>query len=129
MPLTHVDRGRYGETLAAAFLELRGYTVIERNLRFGRLEIDLVARRHNLVAFVEVKYRRNSRGGGAGAAVGFAKQRDVETAAVGYLQRRGWKRVAVRFDVVTVETPHPEENALVLRHLEAAFPASGRYRW
>ena len=129
MPMTHVERGRHGETLAAAFLELRGYAVVERNLRFGRLEIDLVVRRDNLVAFVEVKYRRNTRGGGAGAAVGFGKQRDVETAAVGYLKRRAWYRVAVRFDVVTVEPPPGDENTLVLRHIPGAFAASGRYRW
>jgi len=129
MPLSHVERGRHGETLAAAFLELRGYTVIERNLRFGRLEIDLVARCSNLIVFVEVKYRGNRRGGGAGAAVGTGKQRDVETAAVGYLKRRGWTRVAVRFDVVTIEAPAHDGAALVLRHLEAAFPATGRYRW
>ena len=47
--------GREGETRAARFLESRGYRIVARNVRADRVEIDLVARRGTLLAFVEVK--------------------------------------------------------------------------
>ena len=50
-------RGRVGEDLAAEWLEARGWTVVARRLRTKVGEIDLVARRNALTAFVEVKTR------------------------------------------------------------------------
>ena len=126
--LSHVDRGRYAEILAASFLALRGYRILERNFRYSRLEIDLVAAKGRLVAIVEVKYRARRGHGGAVGAVNAAKRRDLETAAVGYLQTHGLSGVAVRFDVVTIEPVDGDGNALVVRHIPGAFRASGRYR-
>lgn len=126
---SHVERGRWGEDLAAAYLALTGYRILERNFRYSRLEIDILARRGNVLAVVEVKFRRRSRLGGARGAVGLSKQRDLETAVVGYLQTRGrgLPGMAVRFDVITLE-PESDESGLVVHHLRNAFPASGRYR-
>jgi putative endonuclease len=125
-PVSNVERGRAAESLAAAYLELSGYRILERNFRSARLEIDLVARTGNLIAIVEVKYRHRSRLGGAVGAVGTRKQRDLETAALGYLRARNLRGVAVRFDVVTLETTGP--GRLTVTHIRGAFPASGRYR-
>lgn len=50
--------GRLGEDLAAKHLEEQGYTVLARNWRAGRAEVDLIACRGNTVHFVEVKTRR-----------------------------------------------------------------------
>ncbi len=50
-------RGRRGETLAAWYLRLKGYRILDRRVRTPRGEIDLVARRGKLIAFVEVKTR------------------------------------------------------------------------
>jgi|WetSurMetagenome_2_1015567.scaffolds.fasta_scaffold00849_5 putative endonuclease len=47
--------GRWGESLAADFLSRRGYAIIERNKRFGRLEIDLIAQSNDITVFIEVK--------------------------------------------------------------------------
>lgn len=52
-------RGRRGETLAAWFLRLHGWMIVARRLRTPRGEVDLVARRGRMVAFIEVKWRRN----------------------------------------------------------------------
>jgi putative endonuclease len=125
---TAVRRGRLAEDLAAAFLSLLGYRVLERNFRYSRLEIDLIARRENVLAVVEVKMRRRPGLGGAPGAVTPAKRRDLETAAVGYLSVRRPQGVRVRFDVVTVEWPPSSPGTMVVRHLPGAFPASGRYR-
>ena len=57
-PRHRVKRGREAETLATSFLILSGYEVLRRNVRFGHAEVDIVARRESVVAFIEVKLRR-----------------------------------------------------------------------
>lgn len=121
-------RGYLAETMAAAFLALRGYRILERNFRYSRLEIDLIAGKGSVLAIVEVKYRERIRRGGAVGAITPAKRRDLETAAVGYLQVRGVTGVSVRFDVITIEPLPGASDALVVRHLPGAFRAGGRYR-
>ena len=50
--------GRGGEVLAAAALELEGYTVVGRNVRVADVEVDVIARLDRLLVVVEVKTRR-----------------------------------------------------------------------
>jgi len=57
------DLGRLGERRAAWFYRLRGYSIVERNLRLRAGEIDLIARRGNTVAIVEVKTRQSRTAG------------------------------------------------------------------
>ncbi|MCH7992121.1 MAG: YraN family protein, partial [Gemmatimonadetes bacterium] len=51
------ELGAWGERLAGARLERRGWTILERNYRLGRREVDLIARKEGILAFVEVKTR------------------------------------------------------------------------
>jgi len=124
---SHVERGAWAERMAAAYLGLRGYRILARNFRASRLEIDLIARMGNVLAVVEVKYRESGRRGGARAAVGPRKQRDLETAALGYLRAEGLGGVRVRFDVIVVEPLRPGASDLVVSHIPNAFGATGRY--
>jgi len=48
-------QGQRGEDRAARYLQQRGYTILERNIRLGRGEIDIVAQTGDLIVFVEVK--------------------------------------------------------------------------
>lgn len=94
--------GRWGEDRAARFLRRRGWAILARNYRFGRREVDVVARRGDLVAFVEVKTRA---GGGFGApqeAITLLKRREVEAVADHFLRRHGLQGVTVRFDAMAI---------------------------
>ncbi len=112
--------GRWGEERAARFLERLGWTVLARNYRFGRKEVDLVVRRRDLVAFVEVKTRA---GGGFGRpqdAITALKRREIEAVAAQYLARHGLGEVAVRFDAVAITVGQPGQ-AVDIVHLEDAW--------
>ena len=61
--------GRQGEEAAAVFLERAGYDILARNFRTPRGEIDIVASKGRMLAFVEVKTRRTQRFGRPAAAV------------------------------------------------------------
>jgi hypothetical protein len=67
-------RGLHGEQVAMRYLTFAGWRVTDHRFRMGRLEIDLVARRDRLVAFVEVKTRRNAEFGRPTEAVTWAKR-------------------------------------------------------
>lgn len=54
---SHLDIGREGEKLAEVYLTDRGYTMLHRNWRYGRYELDLVATKDDRLRFVEVKFR------------------------------------------------------------------------
>ena len=69
------DLGRWGERIAASFLEEIGGRVVDRNYRAGAREIDLVVRFGPTVAFVEVKTRSHTEDGLR--AVSRRKQADV----------------------------------------------------
>jgi putative endonuclease len=94
--------GRLGERQALEYLLARGWTLAARNYRFGRREIDLVVRRGNLIAFVEVKTRAGHGYGAPEEAVTRIKRREIEIVAHEYLLRHRLDDVDVRFDVVSV---------------------------
>jgi putative endonuclease len=118
--------GRLGESAAQAFLKQSGWTVLDRNYRFGRREVDLVVRRGGLVAFVEVKTRA---GGGFGApeeAVTWKKRREIEAVARDFLWRHRLDDVDVRFDVVAI-VAEQRRGTIRIEHLEDAWrPAPPR---
>ncbi|MBL8710049.1 MAG: YraN family protein [Rhodospirillaceae bacterium] len=79
-------RGRWAETLAVAWLRLKGYRIIERNWRSKLGEIDILARKGRVLALIEVKLRADA--GLAGGAV-LAQQRQRLMRALGhYLKTR-----------------------------------------
>ena len=57
---TRKEIGNKGEDNAVNFLFANGYEVIERNYRFSRGEIDIIARKESVMVFIEVKTRKNS---------------------------------------------------------------------
>jgi putative endonuclease len=102
---SHKPLGDQGERLAADYLEGRGWTVLARNFRVGHREIDLVARRGEVVAFVEVKTRAGLGYGHPLQAITRAKRREIEQVAAIWLQRHGRPGDVYRFDAIAVLLP------------------------
>jgi putative endonuclease len=109
--------GRFGESRAREYLVERGWTIEAANYRFGRREVDLVARRGNLVAFVEVKTRAGAGYGAPEEAVTRLKRREIELVAQEYLVRHRLDDVDVRFDVLAVTVG----SGVHVAHLEDAW--------
>ncbi|MBI9083562.1 MAG: YraN family protein [Desulfobacterales bacterium] len=95
--------GNTGESAAAGYLQVQGYRILQRNYRNPMGEIDLVARDHNTLVFVEVKTRRTQRFGSAKTWVTAKKQRRLSLVALVYLKQTGQMNTRARFDVVTVD--------------------------
>ncbi|MCB9832463.1 MAG: YraN family protein [Planctomycetes bacterium] len=93
--------GRRAEALARRHLRRAGFLIVERNVRVGRDEIDLVAIDEETIVFVEVKARRDSLAE-ALMACDRAKRRRLGRAARAYLGREGLRELPHRFDLVAL---------------------------
>jgi putative endonuclease len=110
--------GATGEQAAVTFLESRGWTVVARNFRTREGELDVVAQRNDLVAFIEVKTRRSRRFGRPAEAVTLIKQDRIRTLARRWLNQSGLHARVLRFDVIEVDE---RDGRMSIRHLEGAF--------
>jgi putative endonuclease len=108
------ERGRAGEALAAAYLELAGLEVKRRNVRLAGVEVDLVAREGRAWVVVEVKLRNRPDYGGAAGAVDERKCARLRRAALALLAEDGGP---VRVDVVAMDLT---AEGLTLRHVRNA---------
>src|SRR5688572_22622466 len=119
MTIDRQELGALGERVAARWLEGRGWEVLARRFRSGHRDLDLVARRAGVVAFVEVKARRGLALGDPVEAVGVWKQRQLARSAWVWVDRPGVPGEAYRFDVVGVVFGAA---GVRVRHVEDAFP-------
>ncbi len=111
-------RGKHGEALAALYLRAKLYRIIGRRVKTPLGEIDLIARRGDTLAFVEVK-TRNGRGkeAEAHAAVNAAR---ISRAARWYLSRHPpHAGLTVRFDLIFLG------GHALPRHIPNAFGQDG----
>lgn len=94
--------GDRGERRAARWLFLHGYRILERNYVCGKREIDVIAAKGNVVAFVEVKTRRDVFTTSPGDAVTAAKRRNLISAAKSYALDHDVSGKVLRFDIAEV---------------------------
>src|SRR5688572_18414446 len=116
---TLLELGRRGEELAAAFLQQTGYQLVAANfiLPVGRnrndavvnVEIDLVAYEGPTLCFVEVKTRISDWFASPSANVDLRKQRQIIRAAHAYRRLFGLRLEPLRYDVVGIVLPAPDE--------------------
>ena len=95
-------RGLAGERLAMAYLRRQGWQLLAHRFRMRRLEIDLIARRQAVVAFIEVKTRYGDAFGSPFEAVTWSKRREIFRVAQSWISRNGRSGYTYRFDVVGV---------------------------
>jgi putative endonuclease len=113
------ELGRRGEALAALTLQERGWTILARTFRLGHKEIDLVARRGHLVAFIEVKTRAGLGYGHPLEAITHAKRTEIARVASAWMVRHGRAGDLYRFDAIAVLW---QGNAPpVIEHIEDAW--------
>jgi putative endonuclease len=101
--MDRVELGRLGEEVAVQYLKARGWSILGRNIRQGRREVDVIAFRGHVLAFVEVKCRRSRRYGHPLEAITRAKRQEIARVARSWLQRRPLPPgTLVRFDAISV---------------------------
>ena len=114
----HNKIGEMAENLAADYLKRKGYQLLERNWRFSRAEIDLIAKKDEVLVFVEVKSLGNDAFTRPEASVTPYKQNLIMDAAAQYMQKidHEWE---IRFDVISMILNEGE--LMEIEHFEDAF--------
>lgn len=112
--------GDRGEQLAAGFLAERGWVIVSRNYRIGHREIDLVARRSEVVAFVEVKTRGGLGYGHPLEAITRKKRQEIQTVAAAWIEAHGRPGDVYRFDAVAILLPSGGGDPAI-EHVEDAW--------
>jgi len=110
--------GISAESRAAAYLLAKGYRILARRFRTRFGEIDIVARRRNLIAFIEVKARATL-DDAAYAITPQQRQRIIAAAQAWLMNHPEHDKLDCRFDAILIA---PKS---LPRHLTAAFDASG----
>ena len=118
--------GNTGERAAVRYLRRHGYKILKRNYVFENAEIDIIARKNNVTAFIEVKCRTagalSEKESRPAASVTHKKQRKIIAAAHGYLSENTCK-TRRRLDVIEVLCERVGKRLKVkeIKHLEGAF--------
>ncbi len=110
--------GEEGEQLALEFLKKKKYQILERNYRFGKGEIDIIAKQGETLVFIEVKTQKHGDFGDPIYWINRRKQRQIGMIAKGYLYEKDIDEHDCRFDVITLTW---EKGAYVINHIEDAF--------
>ena len=99
---TRGETGRDAEALVAAKLASQGFAILGRNVRIGRLELDVIARRGGLVVICEVRSRRSAGIAEPWQTIDRAKIARIRRATAQWLGQNQLGGVAVRFDAASV---------------------------
>lgn len=115
---TNKKIGNEGEDRAASFLASIGYTILYRNWRTRRGEVDIIASMSDVLVFIEVKTWPRGDFFSLAEAVDEVKQkRIIETAKCFMLEHRQYNNCFIRFDIVAIDMPGQAE----VYHIENAF--------
>lgn len=105
--------GFFGEHKAARYLKKQGYKIIERNFKCPFGEVDIIARKDGVTAFIEVKTRTSDYFGEPNQAVGRERQKRYKNSARFYYAHKAVD-FTVRFDIIEVTKKG-------INHIENAF--------
>ena len=113
----HNELGKKGEQLAVDFLLKNNYDIVERNYRFDKAEVDIIAKKEDILAIVEVKTRSTV---DFGDPQDFVKPKQIQrlVKAVDEYVTVNSLDVEVRFDIIAIVK---EGKGFKIEHLENAF--------
>ena len=114
--------GKMGEDVSEIFLKRRGFHVIERSYRQRSGEIDIIAKKENMIVIVEVKTRASEEQGLAIEAVHYKKQKKIIQLAYLYVQEKECDDYEIRFDVIVI-VRYNHRDVFLINHIEGAFTA------
>jgi putative endonuclease len=114
---THNELGNKGEEIAVEFLQKNGYTVLERNWRFKKAEVDIIAGKNNVLAAIEVKTRSTHHFGNPQDFVNPKKIKLLVEAINEYVTSKDLD-VEVRFDIIAILK---NQQTFKIDHIEDAF--------
>ena len=116
----HNELGKWGEEMAAEYLQQKGYRIIERDWRSGARDIDIIAQAPDLstLVFVEVKTRKNEIVMRAADAVNPTKARNIALSANNYV-KMSHVDALLRFDIITIVGTNAQN--MKLEHIIDAF--------
>lgn len=117
VPKTRQQLGKQAEQMVLCYLQKQGFTIQAKNYRFQRAEIDLIAKKDDLLLFVETKIRNNTSFGYPESFVYPKQQSLYQLAATEYMQNNVWHG-KVRFDVMAF---YRKDKKLYLAHFKDAF--------
>jgi putative endonuclease len=117
-------RGVWGERVALAYLTACGWAIEAHRFRFGRHDVDLIARQGSLVAFVEVKTRGSRSCGAPVEAVSWRKRRAIGWVAERWRVRYGRRHDRYRFDLLAVCVG--ADRAVLVEHVPDAWRLGDR---
>ena len=113
----HNELGKEGEQIAANYLAKKGYEILEQNWHYNHKEIDLIAKKDDLLIIAEIKTRSTEEWEHPQEAITSSKIRFLVDATEAYIIDNDLD-LEVRFDVVSVI---PEKNNWKIDHIEEAF--------
>ncbi|CAL2102506.1 conserved protein of unknown function [Tenacibaculum sp. 190130A14a] len=113
----HNELGKKGEQIAVDFLVEKGFTIVERNYRFQKAEVDIIARKDELLLAVEVKTRSSIDFGDPQDFINSKKIKLLLSAIDYYVVEKNLD-IEVRFDVIAVVI---DKSKTVIEHIEDAF--------
>ena len=113
----HNELGKLGEKLAVNYLQENGYEILETNWVFQKAEVDIIAKKENILAIIEVKTRSTL---DFGLPQDFVKPKKIQllVKAVNEFVISRDLDLEVRFDIIAV---HREGKKFNIEHLEDAF--------
>lgn len=110
--------GNFGERIACEYLLKNNYTILEKNWRFKKFEIDIIAQKNNIVKVIEVKTRQASEYGEPEDFVSKTQQQYLVKAADQYLSQN-LIELECEFDIIAIKVI--ANNETLLNHLQNAF--------
>lgn len=114
----NITTGKIGEELACNYLLEKGYIILERNWRFSKAEIDIIAKLEEMLIFVEVKTRSYDYYGSPESFLSERQESLLADAANEYMKQVGYEW-EFRFDVIGILLR--TQTDFELSHIEDAF--------